>query len=239
MGNGNSTYGGGQDSAQLLRRFREVDGAYQSAPDAEKEKYFPRRHAALMMLLGTPPRTRDEIAEVMSVALDELAKDLMVPGPCRRPWRPPWRTAFGRSRMSLLSLQRDVASSWQPLISMPRQTSLSTSIWKSRSWTSSRVCSPTSPTILMASSSSPMFFALMNSAEAIRDALSSAVDKLMPTTMTTRRQGKDTAIELIFSADLRTTELARLRWQRGFARPRRRMPTLGTHGYQGNTNHQL
>lgn len=81
MGNGNSTYGGGQDFAQLLRRFREVDGTYQSAPDAEKEKYFPRRHAALMMLLGTPPRTRDEIAEVMSVALDELAKDLMVPGP--------------------------------------------------------------------------------------------------------------------------------------------------------------
>ena len=78
---GNSTTGGDQDCTLLLRKFRDADAAYQSAPPTEKAHYFPRRHAAPMMVLGTPPRTRNEITEVMSVALDELAKDLLVPGP--------------------------------------------------------------------------------------------------------------------------------------------------------------
>ena len=81
MGNGNSIYGGGQDCAQALRRFREVDAVYQSAPDTEKENHFPRRHAALMLVLSTPPQTRNDISEVMGIALHELANELMVPGP--------------------------------------------------------------------------------------------------------------------------------------------------------------
>jgi hypothetical protein len=190
MGNGNSTHGGGQDSAQLLRRFREVDGAYQSAPDAEKEKHFPRRHAALMTLLGTPPRTRDEIAEVMSVALGELAKDLMAPGPvpeavaaalanCLRALEDESHFPAERRRIELAAAASDAPS--DVLINLDSEIA--------------KLDKFTGLLAYLADSSDgkleqSVFFALKNSAEAIRDALSSAVDKLMRTTMATRRQAR-------------------------------------------------
>lgn len=189
MGNGNSTYGGGQDSAQLLRRFRELDGAYQSAPDAEKEKYFPRRHAALMTLLGVPPQTRDEIAEVMSVALDELAKDLMVPGPvpeavaaalanCLQAIEDESRFPAERRHIELAAAGSDVPS--DVLINLDSEIA--------------KLDKFTGLLAYLANSSDgkleqSVFFALKNSAEAIRDALLSAVDKLIPTT-TTHRQAR-------------------------------------------------
>lgn len=190
MGNGNSTHGGGQDSAQLLRRFREVDGAYQSAPDAEKEKYFPRRHAALMTLLGTPPRTRDEIAEVMSVALDELAKDLMVPGPvpeavaaalanCLRAIEDESRFPAERRRIELAAAGSDAPS--DVLVNLDSEIAKLDKFAGLLAYLADNSDGKLEQS---------MFFALMNSAEAIRDALSSAVDKLMPTTMATRRQAR-------------------------------------------------
>jgi|SRR5688572_18288668 hypothetical protein len=191
MGNGNSTHGGGQDSAQLLRRFREVDGAYQSAPDAEKEKYFPRRHAALMMLLGTPPRTRDEIAEVMSVALDELAKDLMVPGPvpeavaaalanCLRAIEGvDFDSRFPGEKRSIDLAATDSDAPSDVLVN------LNSEIAKLDKFAGLLAYLANNSDGKLEQS---MFFALMNSAEAIRDALSSAVDNLMATTMATRRQ---------------------------------------------------
>ena len=190
MGNGNSTHGGGQDSAQLLRRFREVDGAYQSAPDAEKEKYFPRRHAALMMLLGTPPRTRDEIAEVMSVALDELAKDLMVPGPvpeavaaalanCLRAIED--KSRFPAERRSVEPAAADFGAPSDVLIN------LNSEIAKLDKFAGLLAYLANNSDGKLEQS---MFFALMNSAEAIRDALSTAVSKLMPTTMAMRHQAR-------------------------------------------------
>jgi hypothetical protein len=191
MGNGNSTHGEGQEFAALLRRFRELDGAYQSAPDAEKEKYFPRRHAAMMMLLGTPPRTRDEIAEVMSVALDELAKELMVPGPvpqavaaalanCLRAIEhvDPDSGFPGEKR----SIEPAAAVSDVPPDAVIRLGSEIAKLDKL-----ARLLAYLAK-ISDGKEEQPVFFALMNSVEAIRDGLSGAVDKLMHPTMTTRRQ---------------------------------------------------
>jgi hypothetical protein len=190
MGNGNSTYGGGQESAQLLRRFREVDGAYQSASDAEKEKYFPRRHAALMALLGAPPRTRDEIAEVMSVALDELAKDLMVPGPvpdavaaalanCLRAIEDGSCFPAERRRIELAAAGSDAPS--DVLINLDSEIAKLDKLAGLLAYLANNADGKLEQSV---------FFALKNSAEAIRDALSSAVDKLIPTTMTTHRQAR-------------------------------------------------
>lgn len=82
MGNVNPS--GTQDSALVLARFREADEAYEAAPDAEKSSLFARRHAALMLVLGTHPSSHDEICDVMRIVLDELTKDLLHEGPVPR-----------------------------------------------------------------------------------------------------------------------------------------------------------
>jgi len=82
MGNDNAS--GARDGALLLARFREADAAYEAVPDAEKPKLFARRHAALMLVLGTHPRSRDEVCAVMRIALDELTRDVMLDGPVFR-----------------------------------------------------------------------------------------------------------------------------------------------------------
>ena len=45
---------------------------------------FARRHAALMLVLGTHPSSHDEVCDIMRVALDELTKDLLHDGPVPR-----------------------------------------------------------------------------------------------------------------------------------------------------------
>jgi hypothetical protein len=82
MGNANPS--GAQDGALVLARFREADAAYEAAPDAERPSLFARRHAALMLVLGTHPNSHDEICDVMRIALDELTKDLLHEGPVPR-----------------------------------------------------------------------------------------------------------------------------------------------------------
>jgi hypothetical protein len=69
------------DCAGHLRRFREANRAYEVALDAEKENHFARRYGALMLVLGTTPQTRDQVCDVMGIALEELAKDLTHDGP--------------------------------------------------------------------------------------------------------------------------------------------------------------
>lgn len=64
-----------------LVRFHEAHRIYESAPDAEKEMHYARRHAALMLVLGSKPTAPDDLREVMRIALEELAKDLMHEGP--------------------------------------------------------------------------------------------------------------------------------------------------------------
>lgn len=64
-----------------LERYREANRIYESAPDSEKEMHFARRHAALMLVLGSRPKLQDDICEVMRIAVAELEKDLMHEGP--------------------------------------------------------------------------------------------------------------------------------------------------------------
>lgn len=82
MGNANSS--GVQDGALVLARFREANDAYEAATDAERSNLFARRHSALMLVLGTPPRSHDEVCDIMRVALDELENDLLQDGPVPR-----------------------------------------------------------------------------------------------------------------------------------------------------------
>ena len=81
---GNTTSGGAQDGAQVLARFREVNDAYEAATDAERSNLFARRHAALMLVLGTHPSSHDEVCDIMRVALHELANDFLQDGPVPR-----------------------------------------------------------------------------------------------------------------------------------------------------------
>ena len=81
---GNTTSGGAQDGARVLARFREANDAYEAATDAERSNLFARRHAALMLVLGTHPSSHDEVCDIMRVALHELANDLLQDGPVPR-----------------------------------------------------------------------------------------------------------------------------------------------------------
>jgi len=184
---GNSTTGGGQDCTLLLQKFRDADAAYQSAPPTEKEHYFPRRHAALMMVLGIPPRTRNEIAEVMSVALDELAKELLVPGPVPE--------VVAAALTNCLRAIEDI--DLEPRIGPRRSIELTAT-----------VDAPSAALVDLDSEIEKLkklagllsyladnsggkevqsvFSALMSSVEAIQCSLSAAVDKLMSTTPMTR-----------------------------------------------------
>jgi hypothetical protein len=81
---GNAVPSGAQGGALLLARFHEADAAYEAAPDAEKPSLFARRHAALMLVLGTHPSSHEEVCDVMRIALDELTKDLLHEGPVPR-----------------------------------------------------------------------------------------------------------------------------------------------------------
>lgn len=192
MGNGNAIYGASQDCAQLLKKFGDADAAYQSAPDAEKENHFPRRHAALMMVLGTLPRARSEIAELMCIALDELAKDLMISGPvpeavaaalanCLRAIEDvELESPFCGERRSIELAATDGAPS-DTLIELDSEISKLGKFAGLLAYLANNSDGKEEQTV---------FFALMNSAEAIRDALSSAVDKLIPMAGTTRRPAR-------------------------------------------------
>jgi len=79
MANGNSS--SAQDGALLLARFREADQAYETAPETEKQNYFTRRHAALMLLLGMQPRTQHEICGLLRIAINELSRHVLLDGP--------------------------------------------------------------------------------------------------------------------------------------------------------------
>jgi len=81
---GNTTSGGAQDGARVLARFCEANDAYEAATDAERSNLFARRHAALMLVLGTHPSSHDEVCDIMRVALHELPNDLLQDGPVPR-----------------------------------------------------------------------------------------------------------------------------------------------------------
>jgi hypothetical protein len=81
---GNAYSSGAQDGAMVLARFREANGAYESATDAERSGLFARRHAALMLVLGTHPSSHDEVCDIMHIALGELTNDLLQDGPVPR-----------------------------------------------------------------------------------------------------------------------------------------------------------
>jgi hypothetical protein len=189
MGNGNSTSDGTQDYVFGLSKFREADAAYEAAPDAEKENYFTRRHAALMLVLGIRPRSHDEICEVMRIALHELAKDLMLDGPVPRAVASALTnclraiegfelaSSFRGEKVSIELAATDSAPS-EPLVDLDSE------IAKLHQFASllGYLANNSGGKDVQA-----VFFALMNGVESIRDTLSAAVDRLMPTT-TTKRQ---------------------------------------------------
>ena len=193
MGNGNSTHGERRAFAPLLRMFRELDGVCHSAPDAEKEKYFPRRHAALMMLLSTPPRTRDEIADLMSVALDELTKELIIPGPvpeavaaalanCLRAIEnADAESLFPGEKRSIEPAAADSDALSDAFVHLDSEADKLDKFARLLAYLAKNCVGKEEQSV---------FFALMYSVEAIRDGLSSAADELMPTTMMNCREAR-------------------------------------------------
>jgi hypothetical protein len=186
MGNSSSTNGGGLDCAQLLQKFHDTDAAYQSASNERKEHHFPRRHAALMMVLGTPPRTRDEICDVMRIALDELAKELMIPG--RLPEAVSAALANCHRAIEDLALESRIGGEKRIVEVAASEPAPSEGFVE----LDSEIAKLDRFAGLLAylakncggKDEQPVFFALTNSAEAIRDGLSTAVDKLIPTALT-------------------------------------------------------
>lgn len=192
MASGASTTGVGQaqECAQRLRKFREADATYAAAPNPEKENHFARRHAALMLVLATPPQSRDEICEVMRIALDELAQDLMVPGPMPEAVA----AALANCLRAIEGINpeptmRDVKVSVEPTaidsdIPSDAVVDLDLEIAKLDKFASLLAYLAGNAT---GKREEGAFFALMNGVEAIRDSLSTAVDKLMPASATRRR----------------------------------------------------
>jgi hypothetical protein len=190
MGNGNSTGWASSDYAQLLKKFREADAAYQSAPDADKENHFPRRHAALMMVLGTPPRMAGEIAELMGIALEELTRHLMISGPvpeavvgaltnCLRAIEDVDQAPSIRGEERSIELAATEAAPSDTVMELDCEIG--------------KLDKLAGLLAYLAKSShgreeEAVFLAVRNGAEAIRDALSSAVDELMLVSPSTRRQ---------------------------------------------------
>lgn len=189
MGNGNSTYDGAQDYDLSLSKFHAADAAYEAAPDTEKENYFARRHAALMLVLGIRPRSHDEICEVMRIALDELSKDLMLDGPvpravaaaltnCLRAIEGIELASSSRGEKVSIELAATDSAPSEPLMDLDAE------IAKLHQFASllGYLANNSGGKDVQA-----VFFALMHGVEAIRDAISAAVDKLMPAT-TMKRQ---------------------------------------------------
>lgn len=180
MGNGN--YNGAQECALRISKFREAHAAYEAASDTEKQNYFARRHAALMLLLGAPPQSQDEICEVMRIALDELSKHVMLDGPV------PSAVAAALSNcLRAMEHSEDRVSIEQAVTdSVPPEafTNLDSEIAK--------LGELTGLLAYLANNSSgkdeqAVFSALKNGAEAIGAALSTAVDKLMLSAPTRHR----------------------------------------------------
>jgi hypothetical protein len=126
----------------------------------------------------------------MSVALDELAKDLMVPGPvpeavaaalanCLRANE--GESPFPAERRIIEPAAADSDAPSDALINLDSEIAKLDKFAGLLAYLANNSDGKLEQSV---------FFALMNSAKAIRDALSSAVDKLMPTTMTTRRQAR-------------------------------------------------
>lgn len=176
-----------QECAQRLRKFHEAHATYEAAPDSEKENHFARRHAALMLVLATPPQSRDEICGVMRIALDELAKELMLGGPLPDAVSVALANCLRAIEAISLELSTRDAITESPATDSDAPTDividLDLEIGKLDKFAS---------LLAYLASNSPgkreegVFFALMNGAEAIRDSLSSAVDKLMPAGATGR-----------------------------------------------------
>ena|SRR5215813_8618022 len=184
MGNGNSRYSEEQDCALSLSKFREADAAYETAAEDTKENHFARRHAALMLVLGTAPTSPNEIADVMRIALDELTKDLMLDGPVPR------AVASALSNC-LRAIER---SDWEPF---PRGEKTRIEIALADSGPPQLLVDLHSEidkldklagllTYLANNSGGKdvqaVFFSLTNGVAAIRDTLAATLDKLMPTT---------------------------------------------------------
>lgn len=178
MGNANSS--SAHDGALVLARFREADDAYEAALEADRPSVFARRHAALMMVLGTHPSSRDEVCEIMRIALDELAKDLMHDGPVPRAVVNALTNCLGaiedgqpthREKVAIeLSADKSIPS--EPLVDFE-----------------AGVAKLDSLAVLLAYLANNsggkdvqgVFFALLTNVEGIRDLMSGAVDRLMDT----------------------------------------------------------
>jgi hypothetical protein len=181
MGNGNSTGWASSDYAQLLKKFRDADAAYQSAPDADKENHFPRRHAALMMVLGTPPRMAGEIAELMGIALDELTRHFMISGPvpeavvgaltnCLQAIEDVDHASSIRGEKHSIEVATTEAAPSDTLIGLDCEIGKLDKLAGLLAYLAKNSHGREEEAV---------FLAVMNGTEAIRDALSSAVDKLM------------------------------------------------------------
>ena len=168
---------GARDGALVLARFREADDAYQSASDADKPSFFARRHAALMLVLGTHPSSHDEVCDVMNIAIDELTKDFLHDGPVPRAVMNALMNClraiedFGAPRRGKIAIEHANASvPPEPLVDLDAGVAKLDSL----------------ATLLayLANSSGNkevqgLFFAVLTNVETIRDHISGAADRLM------------------------------------------------------------
>lgn len=177
---GNAYSSGAQDGALVLARFREANDAYESAADADRSGLFARRHAALMLVLGTHPSSHDEICDIMHIALGELTKDLLQDGPVPR--------AVVNALTNCLSVLEDIGS--QPL----HREKLAKELRGTESIPSeplvdldagvAKLDSLAGLLAYLANSSAgrdvqAVFFALLTNVESVRELLSGAADRMM------------------------------------------------------------
>lgn len=167
-----------------LERFREANRVYEAASDLEKEMHYARRHAALMLVLTSSPKSHDDICEVLRIALAELEKDLMHEGPLPGAVKAcldtclagiaalKWEAAPSKgSHVASSPLALDVDAPPQPLIDMDSELA------KLDSYASLLAYLGRNSTGKLEAG---VFLALRNQIEAIRDSLAAALQQLRP-----------------------------------------------------------
>ena len=176
---GNTTSGGAQDGARVLARFREANDAYEAATDAERSNLFARRHAALMLVLGTHPSSQDEVCDIMRVALHELANDLLQDGPvpravvnaltnCLQALEDIGAPSLHRGKVAIELRANDSVSS-EPLVDLDTGVAKLHSLAGLLAYLANNSGGKEAQAV---------FFALLTNVETIRDLISGAADRL-------------------------------------------------------------
>ena len=179
MGNVNS--GSVQDGLPVLARFREANDAYETATDAERSNLFARRHAALMLVLGSHPGSHSEVCDVMRVALDELENDLLQNGPvpravvnalnnCLQTLEHIGTPFLRREKAAPIELRANDSVPAEPLVDLDAGVAKLDSLAGLLAYLANNSSGKETQTV---------FFALLTNVEAIRELISGAADGLL------------------------------------------------------------